>query len=179
MCGGFVVSNCSDLFFFNYYYLSWQCKFQAVDIIVLRFPLHCRLQLITAELAVLVLVEPWCWGLLPLSGARIKRELVLQTAEERYRIEFPSVLLGDPVFILCFHVLLMSSPEFLIQSNRLTLSWVIAENHRCVLLADWKIGVSADWSFSSLWIISWDMMNVWKSSAKIPGQEQQLGRLLL
>lgn len=34
------------------------------------------------------------WGFLPLSGARIKRELVQQTAEERCGIEFPSAWLG-------------------------------------------------------------------------------------
>lgn len=43
------------------------------------------------------------------SGARIKRELVPQTAEERYGIEFPCVLLGNPVYMLCFHLLHVSS----------------------------------------------------------------------
>lgn len=75
--------------------------------------------------------EPWFWGLLLLSGARIKRELVLQTAEERHGIEFPSVLLGDPVYICSIFMSYTSSLGFLIQSNWLILSWVIAENHRC------------------------------------------------
>lgn len=102
------------------------------------------------------------WGFLPLSGARIKREFVQQTAEERCGIEFPSAWLGSLGIYSCFHVL-HELPEFLIQSERSAFFWVIAGDHRCVLLADWKIGVSAEWSFSLLCIISWDTVKLGRS----------------
>lgn len=66
---------------------------------------------------------------MPLSGVRIKQELVLQAAEDRYRIEFPPALLGDPLHTSRFLVL---HPEFSIQSDRLTLSCMTAEQHKPV-----------------------------------------------
>lgn len=84
-----------------------------------------------------------------LSGVRIKQELVLQTAEEGYRIEFPPALLGDLLHTPCFLVL---HPEFLIQSDRLTLSYVTAEQHKPVLRAG--RGIRAGWRSSSLQTIS-------------------------
>lgn len=119
------------------------------------FSLHCGLQLIPAELAVLVLEEPWAGAFCHCQVQGLRGSLF--SKQLRKDVELSFLLPGwGP---LCFHVV-HELPEFLIQSERSALFWVIAGDHRCLLLADWEIRVSAEWSFSLLYVIPWGTMKL-------------------
>lgn len=133
------------------------------------FSLHCRLQLITAELAVLVLEEPWsgafcCCQVQGLRGSLFSKQL-------RKDVELSFLLPGRGPWVYTLFPCLAWFPWVSDPSERSALFWVIAGDHRCVLLADWRIGASAEWSFSLLCVISWDTMKLERALLGSPGQQ--------
>lgn len=78
-------------------------------------------------------------------------------------------LAGKPsVYTLCFHVLRERFPWVLDPNQQV--NFILSNCGKPLVCAtQWKIGTGTGCEFSSLGVISWGMMNVWKSSGKIPG----------
>lgn len=140
------------------------------------FSLHCRLQLITAELAVLVLEEPWSGAFCHCQVQGLRGSLF--SKKPRKDVELSFLLLGWGPRLYTLFPCLAWTPWVL--DPKWKVGFILSNCRSQVCAPCWLKNRSQCWM--KLVIALHHFMRhdeIGKNSARIPGQQQQPGRLLL
>lgn len=141
------------------------------------FSLHCRLQLITAELAVLVLEEPWSGAFCHCQVQGLRGSLF--SKQLRKDVELSFLLPGRGPWVYTLLPCLAWTPW--VSDPKWKVSFILSNCRRSQVCATCWVKNRGEWNFSLLCIISWNTVKLERallgSLGRSSNQEDSFWRL--